>query len=75
MKQEKTFKERFLEALGESVLYLVLFGIGALVVWLLGFDVFSLDGDSIALIGIGVIVVPGLLMSLVEWLKKRIKRK
>ena len=76
MKQEKRpFKERFLEAIGESVLSLILFGMGALVLCLFGFGIDSLDGDAISLIGIGVIVVLGLIISLAEWIKKRIKRK
>ena len=68
-KDKKRFKEAFSEAFGE----LVLFGIGAFILWLFGWGWDSVDGDLIVLIGIAVIVVLGLIVSLAEWIKKKPK--
>ena len=74
-KDKKRFKEAFSEAFGELVLFLILFGIGAFILWLFGWGWDSVDGDLIVLIGIAVIVVLGLIVSLAEWIKKKTKGK
>ena len=77
-KDKKRFKEVFSEAFGEIVLFLILFGIGALILWLFGLDwnAPNIDGDLIVLIGIIVpLVVFGIVSALVDWIKKKIKGK
>ena len=77
-KDKKQFEEAMSEALGEIVLTLVLFGIGAFILWLFGVDWGSsdIDGDLIVLIGIIVpVIVLGILFALVDWIKKRTKGK
>jgi len=75
-KDKKQFKKAMLEAFGEIVLTLILFGIGALILWLFGLDwnAPDIDGDLIILIGIIVpLVVFGIVSALVDWIKKKIK--
>jgi len=77
-KDKKQFKKAMLEALGELVLTLVLFVIGALILGLFGVDwgLSDIDGDLIVLIGIIVpLVVFGIVSALVDWIKKKIKGK
>ncbi len=66
-----------LEAVGEFVLEIVLFGIGAVVLLLFGIelDSESLDGDIVTLIGIGVIIAVGLLIFCIARVIRKTKSK
>ena len=69
-------KDTILEIVGEIVLTLIFFGIGALIVraFGVGFDSSVLDDDLIILIGIiACAVVFAIVWILVQWLKKIIK--
>ena len=60
-----------LEGLGELLLALLCFGIGALIVSLLGVDVFAIDFELLVLLGTAVFV--GVFVAvyfLVQWIKR-----
>ena len=60
-----------LEIIGEVVLTLLCFGIGAIIIAWFGIDFKELDGDWIVLIGVGVLIAVILLAYfLTQWLKK-----
>lgn len=73
-KEKRRFREALLEALGELVLTLVFFGIGALVLNLFGIDISfaEADPDLIALLGIlAAVACFGLVYLAVSLIKKR----
>ncbi len=60
-----------MEGLGELLLALLCFGIGALIVSLLGVDVFAIDFELLVLLGTAVFV--GVFVAvyfLVQWIKR-----
>lgn len=74
MKRSKSqWKETLLDAIGEIVIYLVFFGVGALVLALFGIDVDAVDVDTIMLIGVGVLALLGGVIWVAEILKKKKK--
>lgn len=74
MKRSKSqWKETLLDAIGEIVIYLVFFGVGALVLALFGIDVDAVDVDTILLIGVGVLALLGGVIWVAEILKKKKK--
>jgi len=66
-----------LEALGEFLIEIVLFGIGAAVLLMLGIDIDheALDGDLISLIGVGVAIVIGVLIFCVVRIVQKARAK
>lgn len=66
-------KERFLDVILEIILYIVIFSIGALILWLFGVSLDSqyVDFETIVLIGI---VVPILIFAISSALLKKIKK-
>ena len=58
-KNRSQWKEFLLDTVGEIVFYLVLFGLGVLVLALFGIGVDAVDGDLVMLIGIGVLSLLG----------------
>ena len=75
--KKSEWKEFFLDTVGEIVFYLVLFGLGALVLALFGIGVDAMDGDLVMLIGIGVLALLGGVIWAAEILlkKKRVSGK
>lgn len=73
----KKIKEGCGEAIAEILLSLLLFGIGVVVLSLLGVDTDAewLDGDLMMLIGLGAVIVPvGIIFAVLHILRKRKKR-
>lgn len=73
----KKFKEGCGEAIAEILLSLLLFGIGVVVLSLLGVDTDAewLDGDLMMLIGLGAVIVPvGIIFAVIHIMRKRKKR-
>ena len=60
-----------LEGLGELLLTLLCFGIGALIVSLFGVDIFAIDSDLLVLLGTAVfIAVFVAVYFLIQWIKR-----
>ena len=73
----KKFKEGCGEAVAEILLSLLLFGIGVVVLSLLGVDTDAewLDGDLMMLIGLCAVIVPvGIIFAVIHIMRKRKKR-
>lgn len=73
----KKIKEGCGEAVAEILLSLLLFGIGAVVLSLLGVDTDAewLDGDLMMLIGFGAVIIPvGIIFAVIHIMRKRKKR-
>lgn len=73
----KKFKEGCGEAIAEILLSLLLFGIGVVVLSLLGVDTDAewLDGDLMMLIGLCAVIVPlGIIFAVIHIMRKRKKR-
>jgi hypothetical protein len=66
-----------LEAIGEIIVEIVIFGIGAAVLLMLGIDIDheALDGDLISLIGVGVAIVIGVLIFCVVRIVQKARAK
>lgn len=74
MKRSKSErKEALMDALLEVVVAVVLFGLGALVLSLFGVELDAVDGDTVLLIGVGVMALLGAVVWVVEILKKKKK--
>lgn len=74
MKKPKgQWKENLIEGIVELVFCLVLFGLGTLVIGLFGVSADDVDGDLIALIGVGVFALLGGVIWVAEILKKKKK--
>ena len=77
-KDKKPIVVGLLDALGEIILTLLFFGIGVFIVSLFGvdFDSPNIDPEVLILLGIVVFfVLLGLVVALVQWFEKRIRRK
>ena len=75
---KKKRREALIEGLLEIIFSLIFFGIGVVIVSLLGhnIDFAAMDGDLLILIGMAVIFLPlGALLSLIEKIKKKAKKK
>ena len=73
----KKLKEGCGEAVAEILISLLLFGIGAVVLFSFGADMDAewLDGDLMMLIGLGAVIVPvGIIFAALHILRKRKKR-
>ena len=73
----KKFKEGCGEAIAEILLSMLLFGIGVVVLSLLGVDTDAewLDGDLMMLIGLCAVIVPlGIIFAVIHIMRKRKKR-
>ena len=73
----KKFKEGCGEAIAEILLSLLLFGIGVVVLSLLGVDTDAewLDSDLMMLIGLCAVIVPvGIIFAVIHIMRKRKKR-
>jgi hypothetical protein len=70
-------KSSCLEAIGEIIVEIVIFGIGAAVLLMLGIDIDheALDGDLISLIGVGVAIVIGVLIFCVVRIVQKARAK
>lgn len=76
MKKKKIqWRELIGEIVGELVIYLIFFGLGALVMGWFGVDIDAdnVDGDLLCLVGIGVFAVLGGVVWVAEILKKKKK--
>ena len=77
-KKKMNNKEAFSEGIAELVITLIFFGIGALIISLLGIGIDSdnIDFDLICLIGIGTVFVISVIVSVVaKWIKKSTNKK
>ena len=76
-RDKKQIKGALLEVLLELLLYVVFFGIGALILFLFGvkIDVAALDFELILLIGCAPFTLFGIVFFVVYWIRKKMKNK
>lgn len=71
MRNKKQIKGALLEALLELLLYVVIFGVGALILFLFGvkIDAAELDFELVILIGCAPFILFGIVLAVVHWIK------